>query len=230
MNREMITPLLTSRSRLMAELKLPAQVNKCEEEGGCGVVGFCCTEPVSARNIYEPSRQMHNRGNGKGGGIAALGFVPEQLGVSREVLDEYYMLHIAFLDAGARPELERKYLSPYFDTVAASKLETLDDWTAVENLEVKPPDVWRYFVRVKQDVLDSFINKNALGKLNRDEAESEFLNQNSIRLNQEFYASLGDKKAFVLSFGKDIMILKVVGMPRRLPNIIKSKTSAPMYG
>ena len=82
----------------MAELELPSLANKCEEEGGCGVVGFCCTEPVSARNIYDPSRQMHNRGNGKGGGIAALGFIPEQLGVSREVLDEYYMLHIAFLD------------------------------------------------------------------------------------------------------------------------------------
>jgi glutamate synthase domain-containing protein 1/glutamate synthase domain-containing protein 3 len=220
-NRELITSLLTSRSRLTAELELQAPVNKCEEEGGCGVVGFCCTEPVSARNIYEPSHQMHNRGNGKGGGIAALGFVPEQLGVSRQVLDEYYLLHIAFLDAGARPELERKYLSPYFNTVAANKLETLDDWTAVENLEVKPPDVWRYFVRVKQDVLDSFISKNALEQLGRDEAESEFLNQNSIRLNQEFYASLGDKKAFVLSFGKDIMILKVVGYAEAITKYYK---------
>ncbi|NTW02618.1 MAG: beta-propeller fold lactonase family protein, partial [Oscillochloris sp.] len=37
-----------------------------------GVVGFCATEPVAARHIHEPSRQMHNRGNGKGGGIATL--------------------------------------------------------------------------------------------------------------------------------------------------------------
>ena len=51
-------------------------IRKEAEEGGCGVVGFCCSEPVPGRHIYEPSRQMHNRGNGKGGGIAAVGLRP----------------------------------------------------------------------------------------------------------------------------------------------------------
>jgi glutamate synthase domain-containing protein 1/glutamate synthase domain-containing protein 3 len=220
-NREMINSLLHSRGRLAAELKIQEQVNKCEEEGGCGVVGFCCTEPVSARNIYEPSRQMHNRGNGKGGGIAAVGFVPEQLGVSRQVLDECYMLHIAFLDTSARQELEKKHLAPNYEIVKENKLETLDDWTTVENLEAKPPDVWRYFIRPGKDALDSFISKNGLDKLTGTEAESEFLNQNCIRLNQEFYASLGDKKAFVLSYGKDIMILKVVGYAEAITRYYK---------
>ncbi|MBI2857851.1 MAG: glutamate synthase [Chloroflexi bacterium] len=206
----MIERILLSRKRLAEGLAEPPRI-KAEEEGGCGVVGFCCSEPVPARHIYEPSRQMHNRGNGKGGGIAALGFVPEQIHVSRQVLEDSYMLHIACLDAGVRPELERKYISPCFDVAACSQLETLDDWTSVDGLEVKPPDVWRYFVRVKSDVLDSFIGKNGFERLARDEAEAEFVHQNSIRLNQEFYASLGEKKAFVLSEGKNIMILKVVG-------------------
>ncbi len=70
-----------------------------EEEGGCGVTGFICSIPVTGKNIFEPSVQMHNRGNGKGGGIGAVGFIPEALGVSRQVLDEDYMLHIALLDA-----------------------------------------------------------------------------------------------------------------------------------
>ncbi len=35
------------------------------EEGGCGVTGFACSIPVSGRHIFEPSVQMHNRGNGK---------------------------------------------------------------------------------------------------------------------------------------------------------------------
>jgi hypothetical protein len=48
------------------------------EEGGCGVTGFACTVPVKGRFIYEPSKQMQNRGNGKGGGIAAAGLVAEQ--------------------------------------------------------------------------------------------------------------------------------------------------------
>ncbi len=54
---------------------------------------------MTGKNIFEPSVQMHNRGNGKGGGIAAVGFVPEALGVSRQVLDDDYMLQIALLDA-----------------------------------------------------------------------------------------------------------------------------------
>jgi len=53
---------------------------KAAEEGGCGVTGFIASIPVSGRHIFEPSVQMHNRGNGKGGGIAAVGMVPQDLG------------------------------------------------------------------------------------------------------------------------------------------------------
>jgi glutamate synthase domain-containing protein 1/glutamate synthase domain-containing protein 3 len=207
----MIQKLLNSKKRLVDGLKFPVSVTKGEDEGGCGVVGFCCTEPVSGRNIYEPSRLMHNRGNGKGGGVAAVGFIPDQLGVSREILDECYMLHIAFLDAKVRQELENKYVIPHFDVAASSELDTVDNWQSVKGLEVKPPNVCRYFVRVKSEVLDSFITQNGLEKLPRSEAEDEFVNQNSFRLNQEYYASLGEQRAFVLSHGKNIMILKVVG-------------------
>jgi hypothetical protein len=125
-----------------------------EAEGGCGVVGFCCTEPVPGKHIHEPSRLMHNRGNGKGGGIAAVGFIPEQLGVSREVLDECYMLHIAYLDPSARPDVEKKYIDPVFDIKKSAKLDTVDDWKSVPGLEVKPPDVYRYFVRVKDSAFE----------------------------------------------------------------------------
>jgi len=220
-NTEYINRLFNSRIKLAEELELASIDNKCEEEGGCGVVGFCCSEPVPARHIYEPSKQMHNRGNGKGGGIAALGFIPEQLGVSRQVLDDYYMLHIAFLDDSVKADLEKKYILPYFDIAASSKLDTVDDWKSVPDLEVKPPDVWRYFVKVKNDVLNSFIAKHEMNTLDRDEAESEFINQNTIRLNQEFYASLGQQKAFVLSEGKNIMILKVVGYAEAITKYYK---------
>jgi glutamate synthase domain-containing protein 1/glutamate synthase domain-containing protein 3 len=219
--KDRIERLLLSRKSLADGLALPPGVMKGEEEGGCGVVGLCCSEPVAARHIYEPSKQMHNRGNGKGGGIAAVGFIPEQLGVSREVLDSYYMLHIAFLDEAVRPELERKYIIPHFDIAKAQKLDSLADWTAVPDLEVKPPAVWRYFIRVKKAILDDFISKSNLAGVSRDEAEDEFINQNSFRLNQEFYASLGEQKAFVLSEGKDIMILKVVGYAEAITKYYK---------
>jgi glutamate synthase domain-containing protein 1/glutamate synthase domain-containing protein 3 len=155
--------------------------------------------------------QMHNRGNGKGGGIAAVGFDPVQLGVSRKVLDDYYMLHIALLDAKIRPEMEKRFIKANFEIAASGKLDTVKDWQSVEGLQVKPPDVWRYFVRAKDNVLDKFIAENNLQQLDRRDAEDEFVNQNSFRLNQEYYASLGEQKAFVLSHGRNIMILKVVG-------------------
>ncbi len=211
MNNEVIKRLSYSRKRLVENLNLSSDIRKEAEEGGCGVVGFCCSEPVPGRHIYEPSRQMHNRGNGKGGGIAAVGLVPEQLGVSREVLENHYMLHVAFLDEKVQPEIEKQFITPNFDIATSSQLEKTDDWKSIPGLEVKPPDVCRYFVRVKPNVLDSFVTKNNLQKLNRSEAEDEFINQNSFLLNQKYYASLGEKRAFVLSHGRNIMILKVVG-------------------
>jgi hypothetical protein len=144
------------QKRLVNELNLLRAVKKGEEEGGARC-RFCCTEPVPGRHIYEPSCLMHNRGNGKGGGVAAVGFIPEQLGVSREVLDDYYMLHVAFLLPGVRTELEKRFITPYFDVAASSALEAVDDWHSVEGLGVKPPDVWRYAGKEK---LDAFIVEN----------------------------------------------------------------------
>jgi len=73
-----------------------------EAEGGCGVVGFASTALVKGKHIFKPAYQMHNRGNGKGGGIAAVGLSHEDLGVSRSVLEEDYLLQIALLDRAAR--------------------------------------------------------------------------------------------------------------------------------
>jgi glutamate synthase domain-containing protein 1/glutamate synthase domain-containing protein 3 len=220
-----IQQLLASKKRLVGGLEMP-DITKCAEEGGCGVVGFCCTEPVAGRHIYEPSRLMHNRGNGKGGGIAAVGLVPEQLGVSREVLDNCYMIHLAFLDPGVRSDLEKKYIFSHFDLEATHKLDTVDDWTCVNGLEVKPPEVWRYFARVKPAVLRAFIEENELEIIELREAEEEFVNRNSFRLNQEFYASLRDQKAFVLSHGINIMILKVVGYAEAIVKYYKIENLA----
>ena len=221
MNEKIIKQLAYSRKQLAEKLNHSSDIRKEAEEGGCGVVGFCCSEPVPGKHIYEPSRQMHNRGNGKGGGIAAVGFVPEQLGVSREVLDNHYMLHVAFLDDKVQPEIEKQFITPNFDVAKSTKLDKVDDWKTVPGLEVKPPDVCRYFVRVKPKVLDAFIAKNNLQKLDRNEAEDEFINQNSFSLNQKFYASLGEKRAFVLSHGHNIMILKVVGFAEAIVKYYK---------
>ncbi|MCX5900661.1 MAG: hypothetical protein NTX06_08005, partial [Proteobacteria bacterium] len=64
--------IIASRAALCS--LVPHLNQNTEEEGGCGVTGFISSIPVTGKNIFEPSVQMHNRGNGKGGGIAAVGF------------------------------------------------------------------------------------------------------------------------------------------------------------
>jgi len=200
--------ILLSRTGLCS--LVPVMPPNTEEEGGCGVTGFISSIPVTGKNIFEPSVQMHNRGNGKGGGIGAVGFVPEALGVSRQILDDSYMFHIALLDAGVAAELEEKFIKPFFRIDKAEKLETIDDYRSI-GLDVRPPDIIRYFVRVKDDVLDRYIRENHFSSLDRRDAEDEFVYQNSFKINTQYYASLGEKKAFVMSHGRNMMILKIVG-------------------
>jgi glutamate synthase domain-containing protein 1/glutamate synthase domain-containing protein 3 len=184
---------------------------KPDDEGGCGVTGFAANIPVAGKHIFEPSVRMHNRGNGKGGGIAAVGFEPDQLGISREVLDSHYMLNVALLDSACLSTMKESCVSPFFDIAKEEVLDHLKDYRELEGLEVRPPDIWRAFVRVKPKVLDQFIEQNGFQGMSRRGAEDEFVSRNSVRLNKQFYSSLGEKQAFVLSHGRNVMILKIVG-------------------
>ncbi len=203
----LIKHILDSRGRI-PHIETP--VNKCDEEGGCGVTGFMASIPIAGRHIYEPSVQMHNRGNGKGGGIAAVGLSARDLNVPQDVLEDHYLLQVAYIDETAIGEVETSNITPHFDIYKSEKTPTIGDYKSI-GLEVKPPDVWRYFVRVKPGVLNKFIQYNNLYEMDTRKAEDEFVFQNSIRLNQTYYASLGEKKAFVLSHARNVMILKVVG-------------------
>lgn len=189
----------------------PSSYYKGAEEGGCGVTGFACTVPVGGKHIFEPSRLMHNRGNGKGGGIAAVGLVAEDLGVTPEVLDDCYLVQVALLDPTARKGVEDKFIAPYMEVVSGSTIPTVDDYRQVEGLEIRPPGVYRYFVRVKHNVLSEFAGKNRLEEIDPRRVEDEFIWQNTIQLNRAFYHTQGDKRAFVLSHGRNMMILKIVG-------------------
>ena len=154
---------------------------------------------------------MHNRGNGKGGGIAAVGLDADTLGVSQQILDDDYLIQIAYLDAEARPKVEAKFITEAFRVDHARRQPTIDDWRDLPGLMVKPPEVWQYFVRVKPEVLQHFIQKHKLYHVPGRKVEDEFVAQNCYKLNEAYYASLGEKKAFVLSQGRNIMIIKIVG-------------------
>ncbi|MEW6186776.1 MAG: glutamate synthase, partial [Thermodesulfobacteriota bacterium] len=201
--------LIASRKKIYPDA--PPDIRKESEEGGCGVTGFACSIPVGGKHIFEPSVQMHNRGNGKGGGIAAAGLVAADLGVSQSVLDDCYLIQVALLESESRAELEKQFLLPFLDIQDGRAIPTLDDFREVEGLEIKPPDVWRYFVRVKPDILAGFADKNSFKGVDPRKIEDEYIWQNTIKLNRKFYDAQGGKKAFVLSQGRNMMILKIVG-------------------
>ncbi|MHC4700447.1 MAG: class II glutamine amidotransferase domain-containing protein, partial [Planctomycetota bacterium] len=202
--------ILHSRKKLVQNPALQnLDTQNMVQEGGCGVVGFAATVPVGGRYIFEPSIQMRNRGNGKGGGIAAAGLVPKQLGVDAGTLCDDYIIQIALLDSDALGEAE-KSITKNLRVDHVEKISHVDDHRDV-GLDVRPPDVVRYFVRVKDDRLNRFAEENGLTDEPARTVEDEFIYQNSFNFNVEFYAALGEKRAFVLSHARNLMIFKVVG-------------------
>jgi glutamate synthase domain-containing protein 1/glutamate synthase domain-containing protein 3 len=217
---ETVARFLASRESLMESLvpegRGRALWRKAETEGGCGVIGMASSEPIPARHLLQALTQMRNRGNGKGGGIAAVGLIPEDLGVTREILENDFLLAIAYLDSRARREVEQDYIEPTFEIDQARSLPGTDDSSILARLDVRPPEVFLYFGRVKPAAIEAFRKKNALEAaaapaLPGNRIEDEIVYQNSFRLNRAFYASAGEKRAFVLSHGKNMLVLKMVG-------------------
>jgi len=213
--REFAACLIASRKALKSESLSPVVLRKGEAEGGCGVIGIACSEQIPARHMLQSLRQMRNRGNNKGGGIAAVGLVPEQLGVSREVLERDYLLTIAYLDLSARHEVESAHITPTFDVDHVRHVPQVGDYHSIPGLEIQPPDVYQYFVRVKRECVEEYAKNNGMDHNSSAHfllrIEDELVYQNTYRLNRAFYASTGERKAFVLSHGKNMFVLKMVG-------------------
>ncbi|MDA2922821.1 glutamate synthase, partial [Patescibacteria group bacterium AH-259-L07] len=205
---KLINSLISSRSTFKKNASTP--VRKETAEGGCGVIGISSTIPIAGKHLLGALEQMHNRGNGKGGGIAAVGLDPEFFKVSYEILENNYLLAIAYLDMSARPRLESKFISPTFIVDHTFQVPTLSA-QSLKSLEIVPPQVMCYFVRVKDEVRTKFMKKHTISDKNQIAVDDEIVYQNTYLLNKDFYASSGDKQAFVLSHGKNMIVCKMVG-------------------
>lgn len=183
-------------------------------EGGCGVVGLASTVPVAGRHLVTPLAQMRNRGNGKGGGIAAVGLDAAAMGVTPEVLADDYLLAVAYVDPAVRDEVERTWLHEAYCVDHQWVVPQLDDWRALPGLEVRPPEVVVYFVRPRADHLAAFwarfTPQSGLGP-HAKRVEDEYVHQTNHRFNVAYYAGPQGTRAFVLSQGKDLLVLKMVG-------------------
>ncbi|MCG7845217.1 MAG: hypothetical protein MIO90_07295, partial [Methanomassiliicoccales archaeon] len=150
-----------------------------EAEGGCGVVGLAASLGLPGKHILGPLVQMHNRGNGKGGGIAAVGLDHVQMKVPREVLDDHYLVQVAYVDPSFREELEREFIDASYTVHTRYQVDESADPMVLSVLPVRPPQVWRYFCRARPDVLQEFVQKRGLQGMDARRAEDEFVNQTS---------------------------------------------------
>ena len=207
--------VLDARMRLTRSLPKVVLQDGDAAEGGCGVVGLACEIPVAGKHLFNSLEQMRNRGNGKGGGVAMVGLDPVQFSTDQKTLESSFLIAIAYVNEGHRDAVEEKYIHPVFEVDHIHEIPRMENWQEkLPALEVKPPDVVCYFVRPSAAGLEKMALESGLDIdhfVDEDAMHQEYVFRNTHRLNVEFYAENGRADAFVLSHGRDMIILKIVG-------------------
>ena len=104
---------------------------------GCSIFGMMNLEGkrFGSRDPVRAIANMHDRGNGLGGGFAVYGIYPD--------FKDYHALHIMYMSQYAKERTDR-ILASSFDIIYDEEMQT-------RPADVKdPPRVWRYFVQPKK--------------------------------------------------------------------------------
>ncbi len=104
---------------------------------GCALFGMMNTEGkrFSSKDPVRAITNMHDRGNGLGGGFAVYGIYPD--------FKDHYAFHIMYLSKDAKEKTDR-ILASKFDIMYDEEMQTKP--ANVHN----PPLVWRYFVHTQE--------------------------------------------------------------------------------
>ena len=121
--------------RELNRLQNPYQDDKVID--ACSIFGIMNTsgKRFSGEDIITAIANMHDRGNGLGGGFAIYGLYPE--------LADLYALHIMYLSRQGMQETE-EFIKSRFNLVCAEEVPTRPTRAIIN-----PPLVWRYFVDVR---------------------------------------------------------------------------------
>jgi glutamate synthase domain-containing protein 1 len=105
----------------------------------CSIFGVMDTsgKRFSGENVIQAMINMHDRGNGLGGGFAIYGLYPR--------CAEYYAFHVMYLSLKGKQQVE-ELLKDRFNIVLEEEIPTRP---AVDNN--KPLAVWRYFLEIRRD-------------------------------------------------------------------------------
>lgn len=139
--------------------KINNPYNDDKDFDGCSIFGMMNVEGkrFSSRDPIRAIANMHDRGNGLGGGIAVYGIYPEH--------EDDYAFHIMYLSRDAKEKTD-KLLKEDFDVICDEEIPT-------RKANVRdPPLVWRYFVQPGQRKLEN-------------QAEDEYVIEKVMRINTE---------------------------------------------
>jgi glutamate synthase domain-containing protein 1 len=133
--------------------------NDDKDFAGCSIFGMMNVEGTrfSSRDPVRAIANMHERGNGLGGGFAIYGIYPQ--------FEDYYAFHIMYLSREAKEKTDRT-LATAFNIIYDEEMQTRP-----ANVR-DPPKVWRYFVEPK---------KKRLGELTAD----DYVTEKVMRINTE---------------------------------------------
>lgn len=109
---------------------------------GCSIFGMMNLEGkrFSARDPIKAIKNMHDRGNGLGGGFAVYGIYPE--------FENDYAFHIMYLSKNAKKRTD-KLLADSFELLHEEEIPTRE-----ANVR-DPPLVWRYFLQPRKQKPES---------------------------------------------------------------------------
>lgn len=156
-----------------------------KDQSGCAITGIMHEDGSlsSGDRIIASIENMHDRGNGLGGGFAAYGIYPQ--------LPDHYAFHVMYDDDASRQRTE-SYLADYFDLQMSEPIPTA-------NLDIirRRPLLMRYFVLPKEEVRQRHY----------DLTDDDIVVSNVMYINGEIDG------AFVFSSGKNMGCFKGVGYP-----------------
>lgn len=140
--------------------KLNNPYNEDKVIDACGLFGMMdlTGKRFSSKNPVKAISNMHERGNGLGGGYAIYGLYPEH--------NDDYAFHIMYLNTKAKEKTE-KLLTQNFDVIKAEEMPVnpkANVW--------KPPLIWRYFLQPKKKAV-------------KNQSDDEYVLQNVMRINTE---------------------------------------------
>jgi glutamate synthase domain-containing protein 1 len=177
---------------------LPSVCNPYNEDkvlSACSIFGMMDTsgKRFSGERVFRAMANMHDRGNGLGGGFAVYGLYPDHA--------DAYAFHIMYHSQDGRTHTEQ-FLDTNFKVHQSEGIPTRKRPDITD-----APKVFRYFVTPKVDRTDVAGEDTGAPRTTSDE---DYVVAKVLQINSEI------EDAFVFSSGKNMGVFKGVGFPEQM--------------